>query len=479
MGRPPRPSYSDTGLAPSTTYRYQVRAVDGAGNLSPYSAIATATTPAAADTTPPTAPSGLSATAVSSSRIDSSWTASTDNTGVAGYRIERCQGATCTTFAQVGTPTATSYSDTGLAPSTTYRYQVRAVDGAGNLSPYSAIATATTPAGADTTPPSAPTGLSATAVSSSRIDSSWTASTDNTGVAGYRVERCQGTSCTNFAQVGTPTATTYSSTGLLANTSYRFRVRAVDAAGNLSPYSATVTGRTLANDTTRPTAPTGLAAAAAGPTGVNLGWTASTDNVGVTGYRVERCQGTGCTNYAEIATPTATTYGDTGLSPSTTYRYRVRAVDAAGNLSTYSSVATATTPAVLDTSPPTDPTGLTATAAGSSQVGLSWTASTDNVGVAGYRVERCQGTGCTNFAQIATPTATTFSDTVVAPSTTYRYRIRAVRCLRQPRVAIPPSPRPPPAPPRPPPRAWSGRGRSPRDPAPPPPMPPAMGTPGP
>ena len=141
---------------------------------------------------------------------------------------------------------------------------------------------------------------------------------------------------------------------------------------------------------------------------------------------MERCQGAGCTNFAQIATPTATTYGDTGLAASTTYRYRVRAVDAAGNLSTYSNVTTVTTPAVLDTSAPTAPSALTATAAGSSQVNLSWTASTDNVGVAGYRVERCQGTGCTNFVQVGTPTATTFSDTAVLPSTTYRYQVRAV-----------------------------------------------------
>ena len=69
---------------------------------------------------------------------------------------------------------------------------MRAVDAAGNLSAYSAIATATTPAAPDTTPPSAPTGLGATAVSTSQIDLAWTASTDNVGVTGYRVERCQG-----------------------------------------------------------------------------------------------------------------------------------------------------------------------------------------------------------------------------------------------------------------------------------------------
>ena len=69
---------------------------------------------------------------------------------------------------------------------------------------------------------------------------------------------------------------------------------------------------------------------------MNLNWTASTDNVSVSGYRVERCQGAGCTNFAQVATPTATAYSDTGLSPSTTYRYRVRAIDPSGNLGGYS-----------------------------------------------------------------------------------------------------------------------------------------------
>ena len=71
---------------------------------------------------------------------------------------------------------------------------------------------------------------------------------------------------------------------------------------------------------------------------------ASTDNVGVTGYRVERCPGAGCTNFAQIATPTTTSFSDTGRLPATTYRYRVRAADAAGNLGAYSGIATATTP---------------------------------------------------------------------------------------------------------------------------------------
>jgi glucose/arabinose dehydrogenase/predicted phage tail protein len=419
-------TFSNTGLAPSTTYRYRVRAVDAAGNLSPYSPIASAATPAPPDTIPPTAPTGLTAVAISATRIDLTWTASTDDVGVAGYRVERCQGASCTNFTQVGTPVGTTFSNTGLASSTAYRYQVRAVDAAGNLSLYSAIASATTPAAPDTTPPTAPTGLTAVAISTTRIDLTWAASTDNVGVTEYRVERCQGGNCTNFAQIGTTASASFSSTGLSPNTNYRFRVRAADGAGNVSPYSAIVTRRTLAPDTSNPTAPSGLTATAVSPTQINLGWIASTDNVGVTGYRVERCQTATCTNFVEVGTSEVASFSDAGRLPGTTYRYRVRAYDAAGNLSTYSNIGAVTTPAVPDTSPPTAPTSLTATPAGSSQVGLGWVASTDDVGVAGYRVERCQSEGCTAFAEVAAPTGTSLTDGGLSPSTAYRYRVRAV-----------------------------------------------------
>jgi chitodextrinase len=96
-------------------------------------------------------------------------------------------------------------------------------------------------------------------------------------------------------------------------------------------------------DSTPPTAPGGLTAAAISSTQINLSWTASTDNVGVTGYKVERCQGSTCSNFAQIATPSATTLSDTGLTASTSYSYRVRASDAAGNLSAYSNTSIATT----------------------------------------------------------------------------------------------------------------------------------------
>src|SRR5437763_1345986 len=240
----------------------------------------------------------------------------------------------------------------------------------------------------DTTPPTVPTGLTASAASSSQINLSWTASSDNVGVSGYRVYR-------NGTQIATTGATSFANTGLSPSTTYSYTVAAFDAAGNLSAQSSPASATTPAPpDTTPPSVPTGLRATAVSSSQINLSWTASSDNVGVSGYRVFR-------DGAQIATTSATSFPNPGLSPSTTYSYTVAAFDAAGNLSAQSSPASATTPAPPDTTPPSVPTGLTASAVSSSQINLSWAASSDNVGVSGYRVFR-DGT------QIATTSATSF-----------------------------------------------------------------------
>ena len=166
----------------------------------------TAVSPPGPDTTPPTQPGTLTATAISAGEIDLAWGASTDTVGVTGYQLERCSGTSCTTFAQIATPTATSFKDTTVNASTNYSYRVRATDAANNLSPYSNTASATTPTG-DSTPPTQPGTLTATAISAGEIDLAWGASTDTVGVTGYQLERCSGTSCTTFAQIATPTAT--------------------------------------------------------------------------------------------------------------------------------------------------------------------------------------------------------------------------------------------------------------------------------
>ncbi len=186
------------------------------------------------DTTPPSAPANLTATATTTNSVSLSWTASTDDTGVVGYQVYR--GTTL-----VGSPTSTSFTDTGLTASTQYSYTVKAVDAAGNVSAASASVNATTKASSDTTPPSVPTNVTVTGTTSDSVSLSWTASTDDTGVTGYQVIRQEGDA---LQVVGTPTTTSFTDTGLTASMQYSYVVKALDAAGNLSAASAAVTATT-------------------------------------------------------------------------------------------------------------------------------------------------------------------------------------------------------------------------------------------
>jgi hypothetical protein len=116
---------------------------------------------------------------------------------------------------------------------------------------------------------------------------------------------------------------------------------------------------------------------------------------------------------------------NTGLSASTEYSYRVRAEDAVPNLGPYSNTASATTPAPPDTEPPGAPGTLSATAVSASQIDLSWGAASDNVAVTLYRIERCQGAGCSDFGEVATTAATSYANSALSASTSYSYRVRA------------------------------------------------------
>jgi len=188
----------------------------------------------------------------------------------------------------------------------------------------------------------------------------------------------------------------------------------VPEAGQTFTDSGTTACHGATSDTTPPAAPANLTAMASSPTQVNLTWSASSDDVGVTGYKVYR-------NGVFLASSATTSYSDTTAQAATTYSYTVYAYDAAGNISPASNTATVTTPNQGDTQPPSTPDGLTATAATASQVNLAWSAATDDVGVAGYTIYR-------NGAAIATtsgPNATTYTDVSVAPSTTYTYTVDA------------------------------------------------------
>ena len=197
------------------------------------------------------------------------------------------------------------------------------------------------PASSDTIPPTTPGTPAASAITSTGVTLNWAASTDTggSGLAGYDVYRKAGTT---DVLVGPPAAATLAVTGLSPSTTYQFYVVARDGAGNRSAPSATVSVTTASGggDTTPPTTPGTPTASAIASTGVTLSWAASTDNVGVTGYRVYRRAGTGD---VLLATVTGTSYAVTGLTPSTSYQFYVVAFDAAGNASASSASVSVTT----------------------------------------------------------------------------------------------------------------------------------------
>ncbi len=349
----------------------------------------------------PSAPTSFLTFPFSTSQVNLSWAASIDDVGVTGYEVERCEGASCTNFAMVAGPSGTSYEDSGLTASTTYRYRVRAVDTSGNRGDYSPIQAAV-PSATGPQPLRINAGGSAYTDSSSNL---WSAdsgfntgnvasvgaaiggTTDDTlyqtlrwdSGGGSELEYALAVVAPGQYQVRLHFAETYSGAFSVGARVFDAQLEGVTALSDIDVFDEVGANAALVKTATTgvsdgqvnlrfvhgadnpfvnaievlwvapadgaaPSAPTGFSAVPTSGAAVALTWSASTDNVGVAGYAIERCTGSGCNDFAEIATASGVSRHDTGLASNTTYRYRVRAFDATGNRSAYSSVEDATTP---------------------------------------------------------------------------------------------------------------------------------------
>ena len=324
--------YSLTDLTAATEYSVTVTAVDAAENESAKSEAVVFTTEAEKDTQAPTAPTDVKATEVTQTTAKVTWSEATDNVGVVGYNVYLNE-----TKVNDALVTGTEYALTELTEATEYTVRVTAVDAADNESERSIVDTFTTLTTVDTEAPGVPTNVSATDVTQTGAKVTWSASADNVGVVGYNVYVGEGK--VNDTPV---TATEYALTGLTANTEYTVSVSAVDAAGNESAKSKAAIFTTLEaeeeKDTEVPGVPTNVSAADVTQTGAKVTWSEATDNVGVAGYNVY-------VNEAKVNEElvAGTEFALTGLTEVTEYTVRVSAVDAAGNESARSEVATFTT----------------------------------------------------------------------------------------------------------------------------------------
>jgi len=398
-------TYQDTSVCNATAYSYRVVAYKTSQWESAYSGTSSATTAT------PSAPGSFTATRSSEVQINLLWTDTTSDE--MGFKIDRCTGAGCSDFAELTSAAAgtTTYNNTGLAYGTTYTYRVRAYKTATCSWETTSATTAAT------TSVAAPSGLSSSSPNTTQINLSWTDTTASE--TGFKIERCTGVGCSDFAEITTAAAnaTSYQDTTVCSATTYQYRIRAYNTGEWDSDDSGTVSRATAA-----PSAPGSLATSGATEVKLTLTWTDTTSDE--TGFKIERCTGEGCSDFTEITTVSAgiVTYNNTGLTPSTTYNYRVRAYKSATCSwdTAYSGTATGTTTTV----PP--PSGLGATPVNTTQVNLAWT---DNTGSeTGFKVEKCTGVGCSNFAELTKlpRNTTSYSDTSVCNTTDYRYRVKAI-----------------------------------------------------
>jgi fibronectin type 3 domain-containing protein len=289
------------------------------------------------DEAPPSTPSGLAGSA-NYSQATLSWNASTDNVGVAGYNVYRCQppeeGHSCTGV-WIANATSTGYKDSAVAEGTPYNYQVQAFDLANNNSPLSETVSVQTLK----SPQNAPSKLVATAVSATEVSLTWSAPEDSAGLTGYLVYA--GTSTSNLRQAGTAgaSATAYTVQSLSPTTLYYFGVAAVES-GITSPTSPLAWASTYA----MPNPPTGLTATPSGDTSIVLTWQDDMPHGGLptAAYQVLRGDTSGV--LTKVAQVTTTTYTNESLKPGTTYYYEVLAIDTGGDTSQPSSQVSATTP---------------------------------------------------------------------------------------------------------------------------------------
>lgn len=253
----------------------------------------------------------------------------------------------------------------------------------------------------DNLPPTAPEGLTAVNITYTSVSLSWTKSQDNVEVKGYQVYR-------DGRKIITTSKTVYTNVDLIPGRKYVYTLKAYDAAGNVSVYSASLNTATL-NDAQNPSAPGSLAASGASYTTVELNWEPSTDNIGVKNYEIYR-------NDRKIASTSATCYVCKGLTPGNTYTFFVKACDIAGNYSLQSSTISAAS--LPDHMAPSVPSGLKASSVAGTEVNLIWSPSSDNVKVKGYEIFR-DGT------KLCSTSITSYSSKSLIPGKSYVYSVRA------------------------------------------------------
>jgi len=381
----------------------------------------------------PEKPKDFVADDVSPTEIDLSWSTPEDGgEPITGYKIEvRIVPGNYFDLVQNTGNSNTFYTHQNLDTGKTYIYRVSAINSVGtSTASLEAVAKPTSSsAPPENIPPNPPTSLVATDVSPNQIDLSWTKPTENNSpvVTGYKIEVKLGSGSYSFLVPNTAnTQTTYSHTGLITGMTYSYKVYAInsiDTSDSSNEDSATPTSTSSPPIETKvPNSPRSLKASPLSPTKIILTWKEPTDNGGpaITAYKIE--YKTGEDDYSVLVENTGfvTSYDHTGLITSTTYTYRVFAINSVGTGSA-SSVASAKPEHTLI------PTGFTATAISPKSIELSWNAPSQTYGmsIGGYKIEKELAPGVYETVKETSGKDTSITITGLTTGKTYTYVVSA------------------------------------------------------
>jgi fibronectin type 3 domain-containing protein len=395
-------TFLDSGLTNAAHDTYAVASFDLAGNVSEFSNIGII----GPDPTPPSSPSNVVVRVVGHTQVILSWSPPTDGSVVTGYLIFFGLSPISLYQAAILPGTATSYVLNGLSPATTFYIGLAAVNRIGT-SPI-VIVGVTIPA-----LPVAPSNLTATPISPTKVRLTWSPSTGGLPIAYYLVYR--GNSPSSLSQVAIVNKTSYTDVMLSPSTTYYYAVQAEDT--GTPPTRSGLSPPVSVTTFSPPSAPV-LTVTLISCTKVILAWTPSiSGGLPIANYRVYK--GTSPSNLVQLAVTTKTSYTDASDTGGMTYYYAVQAVDIGGDASPISPPVSITLYAC-----PSAPANLVATPVSSTRVRLTWSPSTGGLPIAFYRVYR--GTIPGNLTQMAVTTKTTYTDTTVTAATSYFYALQAV-----------------------------------------------------
>lgn len=278
------------------------------------------------------------------------------------------------------------------------------------------------------TVPGAPTSVTGSVASSSQVNLSWTAPTSNGGanISDYLVQYTSDNGATyETFTASASTSTSRNITGLTAATTYKFRVAAKNSVG-YGDFSTLSSGYTTSSGPTVPETPTAVTTGSATPTTIALSWTAPSNDGGsaINGYAIQKSSDGGSTwDTFTVTNTTSVSISVTGLSNSTTYKFRVAAKNTNGqgpfSVAPYASASTTAAPTVPET-----PTAVTASGATSSSLSVSWTAPSDGgAAIDAYQLEK--STDGTTWTLVSATATSPYSVSGLSASTSYVFKVRA------------------------------------------------------